>query len=956
MRLGPNREASAAFVLIALLLLGLASRAWRPTEVATSACCAALTDKQLDAPLPSQPKLQQGKLSNGLQYYIHENSWPKERVELRLVVNAGSVLETHEQRGLAHAVEHMLFRGTAKFPGRAVDSYLVSVGMRPGQDVNAYTGRDQTVYNITIPTERPGVLDTALAILSDMASAAVFDNAEARTEAGIVFEEWRASRDAGTRLTEQRNQLLLAGSKYAARDPIGDTAVLRKFDVAEMKRFYSDWYRPDLMALTVVGEIDAREVTKLVRKHFGKMRARSEVKPRPAISVPPATGIRVATFSDEEATGTSVALWFPRASRRFATVRDYQEWIVSELWQDLLNARLEDASDMPDSPLLGAGVDIRYPVRALEVNVVSAMIAEGQAVSAVDLLMTEATRLAQHGPSERELNLRAETFIKEQWRSTEWTPSSSSLADGYTNQYLNGHVGMTPQAEYDLTERIVPTITVADIQDFARRAISDRGTLLVVTQPSGHVPIAATDEQLIAQLKTASSRATNALADTLDTRSLVPELPPAGRVASEVFLRDIEVFDLRLSNGMRVLLKPTDFTSDDIVFAMVAPGGASLASVSDYPSAWVSDGVVENTGVGSLNGTRLTRLLRATTLDFSQGVSDDAIGFRGDLAPKDLELLFQLLHLKFTAVRADSAAFRRYRTRLLSDTKHRSVDPDAVFEDSAAAITREHDSRALRSSAAFLNAVSLPKALSFWNDRMANASGFTLVMAGEFSLTQVKPLLVRYLASLPAGVAEQPRDDGIRFPGAVVNKVIYAGAGPRAKTRIMLSGPVSYTLDNADALMAAGEAAELALGDRLREQLGGTYGVSVDSYVDMLPPHTFRVTIDFEASPDRIDSLAATAINELQRLSTRGPTNEEAEKVRAMATRDLDNSEESNGFWVNELLHFSRAAWPLDSIPKQQLRIRQFTAAKLREATAKFLSPAQHVRVSMFPKPRTPGR
>ena len=266
MRFQLSRETMVALGVVALLGAAIISRSRQAVHDKSDACCESLSARELAEPLPGDSTMQSGTLGNGLHYYVQENESPKGRAELRLAVNAGSVLERDDQRGLAHAVEHMVFRGTAKFPGRAIDSYFLSTGMRLGQDLNAYTSRDQTVYSITVPTDRAGALDTAVAILAQMAFAATFDSVEARTESGIVLEEWRSSRGSGARLAEQRDGLLLAGSQYAARLPIGDTAIIRKFDVQQLRKFYDEWYRPDLMALSVVGDFNANDVRQLVSK------------------------------------------------------------------------------------------------------------------------------------------------------------------------------------------------------------------------------------------------------------------------------------------------------------------------------------------------------------------------------------------------------------------------------------------------------------------------------------------------------------------------------------------------------------------------------------------------------------------------------------------------------------------------------------------------------------------
>lgn len=952
----PTREGLAAVATViaigAALTAGLYYRALEKQRLPNTI----LSASQLAAALPPDSALLEDTYSNGLRYYIQKNAYPNNRAELRLVVNAGSVLETQEQRGLAHAVEHMVFRGTKNFPGHAIDNYLHSIGMRPGEDVNAYTSMDETVYNITVPTDRPGALDTAIAILAEMAHEATFDAMEARVEAGIVFEEWRSTRGVGARFREQRNALLLAGSHYPLRTPIGDTAVLRKFDVNELRRFYKDWYRPDLMGIVVVGDFDQRKVRNLVNKYFGNIPSGYNQKKRPVFSVPLTDSVRAATLTDDEATDTHVSLLFPHNTSPFKTIGDYRSWVVSELWREVLTTRLEDVADAPGSPILTASTSSYNPARPIEAEVVSATVSEKSALRAVDLLMTEVTRLLQHGLTERELAQRTEAFLKSQWRASEWDASSSELADDYAIQYLRGNT-VLPHRDYsNLAERIIPTIRPSDVLSAARTALRDSSALIIVTQPNDRAPVAFTSGQLIEQVRVAASRTTTLPTELPDSVNLVSTLPVPGKITREVTLREIDVSELTLSNGMRVILKPTDFTTDHIEFRMMGSGGASLANPGDYESAYLADAVVSSTGFGPLSGTRLDRLLNASSLSFSQSVSNSMIGFSGEVAPRDIEQFFQVLYLNFTAARTDTVAFRRFRERMLSASAHRSANPQEVFEDSAIAVSTQHDRRALRYTSSFYNAVTLPKALAFWNARMANAASFTLVMTGDFTMTRVRPLIELYLASLPAGTREQSGDDGIRFPSGVVEKTIYAGDGPAAKTRIMLSGPINYSMETSERISLVSDLAELALGNKLRETMGGTYGVQIDLGVNVIAPSTYQFDIEFEGAPERIDSLAGAALEELKRLAVSGPTNAELEKVRNTGMRGLDNVGESNRYWANELMQHARLSWSLDSITTHQERIKQISAETLRQACAQFLDTSHFVRITMYPKRPTPAR
>jgi zinc protease len=342
-------------------------------------------------------------------------------------------------------------------------------------------------------------------------------------------------------------------------------------------------------------------------------------------------------------------------------------------------------------------------------------------------------------------------------------------------------------------------------------------------------------------------------------------------------------------------------------------------------------------------------MLDGSSIELHQSVTDDAVWITGYSAPRDVETLFQLLHLHFTAARADSAAFRRYRERAVAFGKHRQSDPDAVFDDSVAAAVGSHHRRALREGSRFYDAVDLSRSLAFWNNRMSNAASFTLVLTGDFTLDLVRPYVERYFASLPAGVREQPRDDGVRVPTGVVRKDLYVGAGPKARTELVLSGPYDGTFESSEALSTAVDVAEIALEERIREILGGTYGVNVNSDVRYAPPMSYQIRVSFDAAPERVDSLADVALAELTRLRSAGPTKAEVDKMRAAKMRDFDDTDD-NSFWASELSGHAKQGWSLASIGNHKKNAEQLSVAGVRQACARMLDVSHYVRVTMYPK------
>jgi zinc protease len=943
----PSRREQIAAAIVAPLIVGVGAFVWFNQQIERENVDPVIA---LEAKLVGDPDVVSGKLSNDLHYFIRPNGAPEHRAELRLVVDAGSVLETPDQRGLAHAVEHMVFRGTKHFPGHAVDNYLHSIGMRSGSDVNASTSEDETIYRITVPSERLGVIDTALAILADMASAATFDSLEARQEAGVVMSEWRSRLAAGQRLMLERNAVLFAGSPYAENAVIGDTAVLRRFDLAEMRRFYTDWYHPDRMAVIAVGDFDAIDVERLIKRRFGSIDKKGETPARPQIAIPRSVPPRAAVLRDVEATGSRVALWYPRPRTPMAVRRDFRATLIDQLWRTVLNDRLVDAAERPGSPILDADVGAVSLVRSLSADVIGVDAARGRETAALDLVVAENARMVRHGVTAGEVRHRAHALLRDYRNAEQRSDGSRDIAEALVDQFLTGRPMLDRSSSYELARDLLPTIHAEDVLARARRASIDSGAVVVITAAAGANQIGSPAE-LVSRARTIAEAPPPPIVDSAAVMPLVPNPPPDGKIVAEHTLSDVRVFDWTLENGMRVILKPTRFTYDDIHMRLVAPGGASLATDDEYASAYLADGIIASTGVGPFNGTKLSRRLDANSVSLSASVRDDAIELIGSTAPRDLDFFFQLVYSYLTAPRADTVAFRRYHERIASYARGREADPDAVFLDSVAAITSQHHPRGLRGDRQFSSAISLPKALAFWKARTANAAGFTVVLTGDFTLDRVRPLVARYLASLPAGTREEPRDVGIRFPDGITRRRIIAGSAPRARTRIVLSAPFEYTNEASTGLGAVRDLVELVLNDRLREQLGSTYGADVSIDVTLAPPVRYTIAIDVETAPEATDSLTAVTLHELERLRMEGPTEDELAKVRTARVRDRDGDIESNTYWASELSYHARMGWPLTTIATHQADEARLSRENLRDACQRYLQTSQYVQVTILPKP-----
>jgi len=952
---GSARETTAAIAVAVLVAAVVSWWAWgseRPSRSRDGDDGSEAVS--LETPIRLDPKVRTDTLANGLRYYIRENDYPEERAELRLVVDAGSVLEDDDQRGLAHAVEHMAFRGTTRFPARAIDTYLQSVGMRLGEDVNATTSHDETVYRLTIPSGRRAVVDSAIMILADWAHAVTFDSTAARQEGPIVFEEWRARRSADDRLDAARDSLLFHGSRYADRPVIGDTATLRRFDVAAMRRFYHDWYRPDRMAVIVVGDVDASDTERVLRRQFEAIPRPPTGRMPPATTALPSPGDRVVVLADPEVTSTTASFWFPRAPSRKRTVGDHRRALVERIARAVLRGRLEAEADRAGSPLLSAGVSVRRRVRPAEAQVVGATLVDGQTPEGIAALGTVIERLRRFGPRPSELAGVKESILRASRSELASAEESSDVAEALVAYHLRGEPVPGVTTENRWTSNLLGGIGDREVGAFFEQIAPGRARPIVIASPSRLDGMTVDRRVVLAALDSASSRVLDEQSDTASV-TIMAKAPPSGSVTSRKSLRKIDVYEWRLSNGMRVLLKPTEFEDDAVEMRLVAPGGASLAAREDYASAYMADKLLEVSGVGDLTGLDVTRVLDGRSVTVSPAVDDERVEVAGSGRRGDLEVMLQLAHLYLTSPREDEAAFQRYVERLKAYARNRAADPDEALTDTLAAALRPGDPRALRSSAAFAAALDMRKALRFWRDRATNGSNFTAVLVGDFEIWQVGPLIERYLGSIPAGHAEQPADFSYVRPQTTVVHSFRRGIEPSATTRIVLGDTLTLTPEADATLHVTRDLVDMVLHERLREELGGTYGVSVEAEVFPGPRPAFSLSIGFNADPGRVDSLAATAVAEVERLRTQGPTVDEAARVRKAAAEHAGGNSQSNRYWAGELAWHSLIGWSLESIGDHASQATQVSAELLRSACARFLDGRRFVRVTRLPESHEPA-
>jgi zinc protease len=916
-----------------------------------------LKNAPLDLVIPVDPLITVGTLPNGLRYYVRENRLPRARAELRLVVKAGSVLEDEDQRGLAHFVEHMAFNGTLHFPKQEIVSFMQALGMRFGAHVNAHTSFDETVYELQIPTGNPAVLDRSLTILEDFARNVSFDPDEIDKERGVILEEWRLGLGAGERIRDAQMPVLLKGSRYAERSPIGTPEIIRNANYERLKQFYADWYRPDLMAVIAVGDFDKAAVEAQIRSRFGAIAAAASPKPRAEYAVPNQPGTVYSIVTDPEVTRTAISIFTKMPARDQSTVGAYRRLMAERLFSGMLSARLDEIAQQPNAPFLAAQTNRGMFVRTAEVTSLNALVVQGGVERALTALFTEIDRVARFGFTATELDRQARGLqrVLENAAVEKNKSPSGPLADEFIRNFLQGEPIPGIVYEYALNQRFLPEITLAEINALAKDWAPDRNRVVSIVAPEKDKATLPDAAKMTAAIAAASGRPLDAYVDAVNTQPLLEPLPSPGSIATTSTNEKLGITEWRLSNGVRVVLKPTNFKEDEIVFRAVSPGGTSVAPDHDFLAADTADAVIAQGGLGKLNSIDLNKFLAGRSVSVNANIGETDEGLGGGSSRKELETTFQLIYLTFTAPRPDPVAFGVFKEQLKVALANQDALPETAFGEALNAALTQNHLRARPLKAASVDQMSLERSLAFYKDRFADASDFTFVFVGSFDLATMKPLVERYLASLPAlHRKESAKDVGIRPPAGVVEREVRKGIEPKSQVSIVFTGSFQNNEMNRMTLRAMAEMLSGSLHRTLREELGGTYGVSVEPRFTQRPYESYRITISFACDPARTESLTKTAFEVIEEFKKNGPGDAQVADVRQALMRDFETNSQGNRYLLGRLVYSYQYGEDIDAVFNIRPLVDRVTASVIHEAARTYLDTRRYVEVTLLPEARTP--
>ena len=852
--------------------------------------------------LPLDPKIRMTKLKNGLTVYVMPHRKPEQRAALWLAVNAGAVQEDDDQRGLAHFVEHMAFNGTKRFAKSAIVDYIEKIGMRFGPDVNAYTSFDQTVYMLTVPTDNAQQMATGLDILRDWAGDISFDPGEVEKERGVVLEEWRLGRGPFARINDKQFPVLYQGSKYGVRLPIGLPEILKTAPRDTLVRFYKDWYRPENMAVMAVGDFDAEAMEKEIASRFGSLVGDPKRRVREPVAVPHEHPTAVTIDTDPEMPFSQVEIVNKMDHRQEGTKSQYRRFIVEGLYHAMVNARFAQLALDPNAPFTYAGSGTGGYTRVADEFNRSANAKQGRTAEALAALVREIARVEQHGFTQAELDRAiAEQLADAESSAAEWEKTQSgALADEMTRNFFEGEPMPGRPFELALNKEFLPTVTLAELNKLAASWGGEKGRVIQISGPaSAKLPTEAEVRSLYASAQSAKVEPWK----DEPARALMTALPTPGTVTATSRNEAADATVWTLSNGIKVIVKPTTFQNDRIEINGWKPGGSSR--VDDVVHARFAVDVVETGGVGDLDPTALRKALQGKVARVNLWLGDLSETVRGSTRPADLETALQLIHLRLTAPRVDQNAFDAWRAEQLEWARNRRLLPEvSFFEDMTAVSTKNHP-RSQPTTPETLAKVDLAKSHKIFKERFADLGGMTFVIVGNVDTATLQPLVEKYLASLPSkskGKAQDSwKDVKMTYATGKVTKEILQGSEPKSYVSMGFSAPDKWTREaSADARILS-MVLQIRLREVLREDMGGVYGVR--SWVGLSRQPTVRrsASISFGCDPGNVEKLQKAAMDVIHAIQKDGIGAEYLDKVKEQLRRGRETDAKENWWWVSQL-------------------------------------------------------
>lgn len=878
-------------------------------------CAAVLISANADAQtnlkenIPVDSKVKIGKLENGLTYYIRENKRPEKKVELRLVVNAGSINEDDDQKGLAHMAEHMAFNGTKNFKKNEIVSFLQDIGVGFGSDLNAYTSFDETVYILPIPTDKKENIEKGFQVLEDWAHQVTYLDEDINSERSIILEESRLGKGAFDRMFKKVYPKLFAGSKYAERLPIGEDSIISGFKPDVIRRYYKDWYRPDLMAVIVVGDIDPSEAEKMVKKHFSTLKPVASPRKREMFDVPSYTSSDAVIATDKEATEYNVAINYPAyKDEPQTTVEGYRDYMIERLYTSMFNQRLQEVTQKENAPFIYAYVGFDSYARGYKAFNALAGTGNNDPSKGLDGLMDEIERVKRFGFTDAELERAKKSLLTSYERS--YNNREKNESGNYVQEYIGHFLSKEPipgiEVEFDYAKTMLPGITLSEVNKMSEAFRDKKNEFVYVMGPesNGAVKLPA-EKDLLALVDSKEKADIKAYEEKAIASELLASTPKAGKVLSKTSNTTLGTTELKLSNGVVVTLKPTTFKDDQILMGARRPGGKNGYGVADKYNAEYATQIVSSMGVGNFSPTDLKKTLAGKSVSVLPTIGQISEGINGNSGVKDLETLLQLTHLYFTSPRKDTSLFKSYVQKNKAQFANIGADPQTAFIDTMYKVMYKNNplAPAVIPKPSYFDQINLDRSIEIYKERFGDVNGMHFVFVGSFKNEEIIPLIEKYIGSLPSTNKKYSFvDNKVRPVNGKKQLDVYKGTEEQSLILSFFTGEVPYSQVMDLKMRAVSEVLNIRIIEELREKIQGIYGGGTFVQYEKYPYSRFNMILQLPCGPEKVDTLLKAVNKEFDDIVKKGPEQSYLDKVKKQWLESYRTNLKENNVWLNQLL------------------------------------------------------
>ena len=915
-------------------------------------------DKSNPDLLKLDPKIRFGVLDNGLTYYVLQNQEPKDRASFYIIQNVGAILEEDNQNGLAHFLEHMAFNGTKNYPDKGILDYLESYGVTFGRNINAYTNTNETVYNLSnVPTQKQVVLDSALLVLHDWTQFISLLPAEIDKERGVIREEWRTRHSGQMRVYLESRKLIYQGSKYAVRDVIGDTNVIDHFDYQTIRDFYHNWYRTNLQAIAIVGDFDPDAMVAKIKEMFKDVKPVDNPKSRYYPEIPDNDKQIVGIITDPEAAGLQFNLCFKVKGLKpeEKDLNYFRRSLLSNLYSSMLGDRYNELLQKGNPPFVAGGAYYYSDEPKLDVYRLIANLNEQNIEGGIEALLTENERVLRYGFVQSELD-RAKTNMLSNYEKAynERTKQrNDALVDGIKGNFLTNEPLMGIEAEYDLVKKLIPEITLKDVNTLAPLWNTDKNRVFFISGPQKEGLVYPSNETILGIYDKVKSKNIEPYKDNVSDKPLITKEPVAGKVVSEKQLPALEATEWTLSNGARVVIKQTNFKDDEILLSAYSRGGVSLYPAGDIPSASQSAEFSGVFGLGDYDAIALQKLLTGKVVKLSPSIGDLSEGFHGSSSKKDFETLLQLQYLMFEQPRFDQEAFDALKQRYAAYVANLGGDVNKAFSDSFQLITTNYNQRTWLFNPKYVDAYNFETMKKVYTERFIDASDFVFVLVGNINPSDAKPLVEKYLGSIKSiNRKENWIDNHVDYPAKDTRKSFELPM-KTAKTTIFINlhGDLAFTKQNRIYASVLEQLLDKKYTEIIREQEGGTYGVSVDASVGHYPKEEFALNIEFDTDPAKAEKLKSIVYGQIENLYKSGIDSVDLEEARENLIKVKQENLRKNEYWLSSIVsHYADNEDPMNLNDFEKF-VKAITIKDIQQFANMILPKTGKVEVVMEPKP-----